>query len=123
MPFAFETPAGVIQTVFADDTKGAAGKVARLLAEQEDTFPFDASKAYNVGVEVELRFIRKANDSAVAVKITPSDPNALPVTIKEEDILKTYQWKYEDLRHALHKRFKKLQREPNLPQYPESIGT
>jgi hypothetical protein len=106
MPFAFETPAGVIQTVFADDTKGAAGKVAKLLAEQEQAFPFDPTKAYNVGVEVELRFVRKANDSAVAVKIAPSDPKAVPVTITEQDILKNYQWRYEDLRRALRRKFK-----------------
>jgi hypothetical protein len=106
MPFAFETPAGVIQTVFADDTKGAAAKVAKLLADQERAFPFEANKPYNVGVEVELRFVRKVTDGAVSVKIAPSDPNAVPVTITEEDVLKTYQWRYQDLRAALHKRFK-----------------
>jgi hypothetical protein len=105
MPFAFETPAGFIQTVFVDDSEGAAAKVAKLLAEQEQAFPFDVAKAYNVGVEVALRFVGKANDKAVAVKISPSDPKAVPVTITEEDVLKNYQWRYEDLRLALRKKF------------------
>lgn len=43
MPVAFETPDGVIQTVFSGDTKGAAGKVAKLLADQERKFPFEPS--------------------------------------------------------------------------------
>jgi Protein of unknown function (DUF3644)/EC042_2821-lke REase len=106
MPFAFETPAGVIQTVFADDTKGAAARVAKLLADQEQRYPFETTKPYNVGVEVELRFVRKAIGGAVSVKIAQTDPNAVPVTITEEDVLKTYQWRYQDLTAGLRKRFK-----------------
>jgi hypothetical protein len=103
MPVAFETPAGIIQTVFAEDTKGAAAKVAKLLTEQEQKFPFEPTKPYNVGVEVELRFVRKADDRAVPIKISPNDPNAIAVTISEEDALKNYPWAYRDLCHALRK--------------------
>jgi hypothetical protein len=103
MPVAFETPAGIIQTVFAEDTKGAAAKVAKLLAEQEQKFPFEPSKPFNVGVEVELRFVRKADDSAVSVKIAPDDPNAIVVKISEEDALRNHPWTYRELCSALRR--------------------
>jgi hypothetical protein len=103
MPVAFETPAGMIQTVFANDTKGAAAKVAKLLTERAQQFPFEAGKAFNVGVEVELRFVRKADDRAMAIKIAPHDPDAIAVTISEEDALRNYPWAYRDLCRALRK--------------------
>src|SRR5258708_11950008 len=62
MPFAFESPAGIIQTVFADDAKGPTAKLQKLLTDTKQAFPFDAAKPFNVGVEVELRFVRKAID-------------------------------------------------------------
>ncbi|MCP1974276.1 DUF3644 domain-containing protein [Bradyrhizobium elkanii] len=103
MPVAFETPAGVIQTVFGDDTKGAAGKVEKLLADQEEKFPFDAAKPFNVGVEVELRFVRKANAQAIPIIVDPKDPNAIRVTLTEEDVLKRYPWDYRQLCRAMRK--------------------
>ncbi|QOZ48464.1 DUF3644 domain-containing protein [Bradyrhizobium sp. CCBAU 53340] len=118
MPVAFETPAGVIQTVFNDDTKGAAGKLAKLLADQERKFPFEAAKPFNVGVEVELKFVRNANAQAIPVIVSPNDPNAIRVTLSEEDMLKRYPWDYRTLCKALRKtpnfkeneRFHKLRR-------------
>ncbi|QPF91469.1 DUF3644 domain-containing protein [Bradyrhizobium commune] len=101
MPVAFETPAGVIQTVFGDDTKGAAGKVAKLLADQERKFPFEAAKPFNVGVEVELKFVRNANAQAIPVMVSPNDPNAIRIMLTEEDILKRYPWDYRTLCKAL----------------------
>src|SRR5258705_3758291 len=103
MPVAFETPAGIIQTVFAEDTKGAAGKVAKLLASQESKFPFEATKPYSVGVEVELKFVRKQAANALQVIFAPNDPNAIPVTFTEEDVFKKYPWDYRQLCNALRK--------------------
>jgi hypothetical protein len=50
MPFAFESPTGIIQTVFPDDAKGAVSKLQKLLADTQQAFPFDPSKPFNVGV-------------------------------------------------------------------------
>jgi hypothetical protein len=103
MPVAFETPAGVIQTIFGEDTKGAAGKVAKLLGDQERKYPFEASKPYNVGVEVELKFVRKPDANALPVILSPNDPNAIAVTLTEEDVLKNYPWDYGELCKALRR--------------------
>lgn len=106
MPFAFESPTGVIQTVFADDAKGAQGKLHKLLAEAERQYPFDPSKPFNVGVAVELRFVRRAAESAIPVRLAaPDDINAVPVTISEEEVRKRYLWTYDDLAQALRKRY------------------
>lgn len=103
MPVAFETPDGVIQTVFSGDTKGAAGKVAKLLADQERKFPFEPSKPYSVGIEVELKFVRKAGADALPMIYSPNDPNAIAVSLTEEDVLKNYPWDYRQLCEALRK--------------------
>jgi hypothetical protein len=97
MPVAFETPLGTLKTVFPENAKGAAGRLAKLLAEQQSAFPFDPSKPYNVGVEVELRFVRKPTLDAINVRVDPGNPNAIPVTLTEEDMLKRYPWTYNDL--------------------------
>src|SRR6266536_5462495 len=105
MPFAFESPAGIIQTVFADDARGPTAKLQKLLTDTKQAFPFDAAKPFNVGVEVELRFVRKASDGAITVRVATGDPNAVPVTITEEDARKAFPWTYSDLRSALHRRY------------------
>jgi hypothetical protein len=105
MPVAFESPAGIIQTVFADKAKGPTAKLQKLLTDATQAFPFDAAKPFNVGVEIELRFVRKASDGALAVRVAPGDPSAVPVTITEEDARKAYPWTYEDLRRALRRRY------------------
>jgi hypothetical protein len=108
MPVAFETPLGTLKTVFAENAKGAAGRLAKLLADQESAFPFDPSKPYNVGVEVELRFVRKPTLDAINVKFDASDPTAIPVTLTEVDVLKRYPWTYDELRREVKKKLPKL---------------
>lgn len=105
MPFAFESPTGILQTVFADDVKGPTGKLQKLLTDVTQAHPFDPMRPFNVGVEIELRFARKTTDGAIAVRVAPGDPNAVPVTIAEEDARKAYPWTYAELRRALHRRY------------------
>lgn len=104
MPVAFETPAGVIQTVFASETKGPAGKLAKLLAEQASKFPFEPANHYSAGIEVELKFVRKPDATGMPMKFSPNDPNAIAVKLTEEDALKQYPWDYRQLCKELRKR-------------------
>ena len=76
MPFAFETPAGVIQTVFADDTKGAAAKVAKLLAEQQQAFPFEATKAYVFSLTHKVVATIAVGSFPLGVAVTPDGNHA-----------------------------------------------
>jgi hypothetical protein len=65
-------------------------------------------KRYNVGVEVDLRFVRRPTLDAINVKVNPGDPNAIPVTLTEEDTLKRYPWTYRDLLTETKKKLPKL---------------
>jgi hypothetical protein len=105
MPFAFIAPTGIVQAILADTHTDAARKVQKLLADKEAAFPFDVTKPYNVGIEVELRFVRGTGTSAISVKLSPDDPDAVPVSISEEGLLQNYPWRYNDLRRALRKRY------------------
>ncbi|HZR61556.1 MAG TPA: DUF3644 domain-containing protein [Xanthobacteraceae bacterium] len=105
MPFAFESPAGILQTVFADDVKGPTARLRKLLTDATQANPFDPMRPFNVGVEIELRFSRKATDGAITVRVAPGDPQAVPITITEEDARKAFPWTYADLRRALRRRY------------------
>jgi hypothetical protein len=106
MPFAFESPTGVIQTVFGDDPKGPEGRLHKLLADAEKQYPFDPLKPFNVSVTLELRFVRKSVEGAIPVKIAaPDDPSAVPVTISEDEVRRRYAWTYDNLAQELRKRY------------------
>ena len=106
MPFAFESPTGKIQTVFKDDSKGPTAKLHRLISETKRALPFDPSKQFNVGIEVELRFVRRAADGAVPVRlVSPDNITAVPITISEEDVRKRFAWTYSDLCKKMRKRY------------------
>jgi hypothetical protein len=105
MPFAFESPMGIIQTVFADAEKGGSAKLQKLFLDAKQTFPFSPANPFNVGVEIELRFVRNTKDGAIPVRVSPDDPSAVAVTVSEEDARKAYPWTYTDLRKALRKRY------------------
>jgi hypothetical protein len=105
MPLAFESPTGIIQTVFAREGKGASAKLSKLLADAKEAFPFNAAKPFNVSVEIELRFMRKTTDGAIPVRVAPGDPKAVPVIVTEEDARKAYPWTYSDLRKTLRRRY------------------
>jgi hypothetical protein len=106
MPVAFETPTGLIQTVFGDDAKGREGNLLKLLADTEKQYPFDPFKPFNVGVTVELRFVRKSAETAISVKLAaPDDTSAVPITISEDEIRRRYAWTHADLTRELKKRY------------------
>ncbi|MCP3402879.1 MULTISPECIES: hypothetical protein [unclassified Bradyrhizobium] len=49
-------------------------------------------------MEVELKFVRNANAQAMPVIISPNAPNAIRVTLSEEDMSKRYPWDYHTLK-------------------------
>ena len=109
LPVAFETPLGTLKTVFAENAKGAAGRLAKLLCRAEfRAFPFDPMKPYNVGVRLNFASFANCTLDAVNVKVDPGNPNAIPVTLAEEDILKRYPWTYHDLLRETKKKLPDL---------------
>jgi len=105
LPLAFERAEGIIKTVFTDKEKGAAKRLMNLFSDAQTAFPFDPSKPFNVGVKIEMRFVRTASPEAIRVQIGPSQPGAIPLLVTEEDALARHPWRYDVLLSALKKRY------------------
>jgi len=65
MPLAFESAAGVIETTFVDGKDKAMINLAKFIREREVEFPFDPAKPFNVGVQLEIQFVRKPGAQAI----------------------------------------------------------
>lgn len=105
MPLSFETPQGILKTAFADRERGASGKLVKLISERQAAIPFDTARPFNVGVQIEMRFVRTASPEAIAVQLGPPAPGSIPVIITEEQVLARYPWEYADLTKALRRRY------------------
>jgi len=105
MPLAFETPQGILKTAFDDRERGAAGKLVKLISEQQAEIPFDPARPFNVGVQIEMRFVRTVAPEAIVVQLGPPAPGAIPVVVTEEQALAAYPWEYSDLVKMLRKRY------------------
>ncbi len=105
MPLSFETPQGVLRTAFSDLERGAAGRLLKLISEQQTAIPFDPSRPFNVGIQIEMRFVRTTSPEAIPVQIGPRIPGSIPLVITEEQALASYPWEYADQVQALRKRF------------------
>jgi len=73
----------------------------RLSESQEDD-----SEGFFVTAEVRLKFVRsKRVEEAFPVRISPGDPNALPLELTEEQWRERYLWTYGELLKMLRERY------------------
>jgi len=73
----------------------------RLSESQEES-----SEGFFVTAEVSLKFVRSRRvEEAFPVRISPGDPNALPLKLTEEQWRERYPWTYGDLLKRLRERF------------------
>ena len=64
------------------------------------------SEGFFVTAEVKLKFIRsKLVEEALPVRIDPSDPNAVPLELTEEQWRERYPWTFSDLVSKLRERY------------------
>jgi len=67
----------------------------------------DDSDGFFVTAEVRLKFVRsKCIEGALPVRSAPSDPNALPLELTEEQWMERYPWTYKELVSKLNKQYK-----------------
>jgi hypothetical protein len=105
MPLSFESPQGILKTAFSDKERGSAGRLVKLISDEQASIPFDPSRPFNVAVQIEMRFVRTGTSEAIKVQIGPPTPEAIPIMVTEEQVLANYPWEYVDLTRALRKRF------------------
>ena len=71
---------------------------------------------FHVSLDLNITFRRTPSDDAVEVIIS-NDPNAVPVTITEEQMLARYPWDYGELSRRLKSATLTLLRVPSIPTF------
>ena len=66
----------------------------------------DLSDDFNLAVRMDIQLQKVKGDADTKVVITKGDPDAIPVTLSEQDIRNTYPWDYSNLSTRLKKRYK-----------------
>lgn len=102
MPLAFFSDANSIEAI-------QLNKLERRLLQHLDSeiskFKDSPADDINMAIQLDIKFKKVKSDSETQVVITKNDPDAISVTISEEDIREKYPWNYEHLTTHLQKKY------------------
>ena len=102
MPLAFVGQSGQVDAVvFNQDER----KLLTFLRDQIKTDPSNIVDDYAVALRIDVKFSRSKDAGGQRVIIT-NDPDAIQVTLSEEDIRERYPWDYKILTTRLRRRYK-----------------
>lgn len=105
MPLAFHSPSEVVESLQNDKHPRSVRKFLDHIRKAERDNPSDENAPFNVTMQVQLKFVRTSDDEALHVRTTRDDPNAVPVTITEEDFRNQFPWTYLELTQRLNSRY------------------
>ena len=105
MPLAFHSPAEVVESLRSDRHPMAVRRLLDRIKEVERDYPSDENSTFSVTMQVNLKFVRTSRNEGLHVRITRDDPNAVAVTITEEDIREHFPWDYAELTERLRSRY------------------
>lgn len=101
MPIGFlPTPEAVVGIMVSSDERNLVNYLAVLMRESQN----DPVHDFHVSLDVNISFKRTSTAAATAV-ILSNSPDAMPVSISEEDVRKTYPWDYAELKDRLKNRY------------------
>lgn len=101
LPIGFLPSAEAITAIApSPDERNLIGYLASLIRD----FHEDANTDYHVSLDVNISFKRTSTTAAAAV-IMSNMPDAIPITMSEEDVRKNYPWDYDELTARLGKRY------------------
>ena len=101
LPIGFLPSLGATGVTVSNDEKNIVKYLAQLMTEPDD----DSSQDYHVSLDVNISFKRTSTSDAAAV-IYSNAPDAVKVTISEEDIRKKFPWEYAVLCEKLRHRYR-----------------
>jgi uncharacterized protein DUF3644 len=123
MPIGFLPSADKAATAItlSTDEQKVVNYLATLMKEGHDTDVQD----YHVSLDVNISFkrITAAAANAVIVANDPNDPNAVHVTLSEEDIRKQYPWDYTTLTEKLKNRYLDFKANAKYHELRKSLAT
>lgn len=123
MPIAFLSDIPSVKSVnLNSEEKNVLNYFKKLQRKVKD----DVTKDYNLTLAIDIKFRKIADPASVANVTITNSPEALPITLEEEDIRDKYPWDYNILTQRLRNRYedfkvaqkyhqlrKKLENNPN----------
>lgn len=100
IPLSFANPSAQSETVAAS---GAEHRFLKFVARHEAQ-DAGSDSMYAVSVNVEHRFVRSKEKTALAIRVT-DDPGAPAVRLTEEQVREKYPWDYETLARRCAERY------------------
>ena len=102
MPLAFlsELPSGVKLIPTNQEESNLLSFIKTLEAEVDN----DTTQDFSLSLDLDIRIRRVADVNAPSMRISDS-PDAMPITLREEDIREQYPWDYAILTARLSKRY------------------
>ncbi|MEM9359944.1 MAG: DUF3644 domain-containing protein [Pseudomonadota bacterium] len=105
MPIAFHSPDAAIQSLRQSKRPDQVRKLLRQISQTEKDLPNAGENAFNVTMQIQLKWTRAKGSDAIPVVVEPGNPSAVPVTLRDEDYWARL-WTYDDLVSQLRKRYK-----------------
>ena len=101
MPIAFLSDVSLAEGVNLNvEERNLLGYVRRLEKEIDD----DSSNDFNLSLDIDIR-LRRVSDLAATKVVISASPEAIPITISEEDIRDQFPWDYRMLTIKLRDRY------------------
>ncbi len=101
MPLSFFRHVGRVEGISLNaDEKLLLKYLERCFIDSDD----EPTADYNLALRLDIRLSRATGTTGTQVVIS-SSPNAIPVTIEEEDIRQRYPWTYKNLVQRLRRRY------------------
>ena len=101
MPIGFVPGPGTVTGISpSDDETKLLEYFDQLIANNDDK----KSKGYSVAIEVDISMKRTSGEFSIELSLS-DDPDAIHVTLTDEDIRKKYPWDYKELTKRLKNRY------------------
>ena len=109
LPLSFITGAGEVDSVVVSADESRLIKYLQHLAEADT----DVTSAYAVAVRLEVKMEKSSLSNASKVQVS-KDPEAVKITLSEQDIRDKYPWDYRQLCVRLGKRYMNFKQDTNF---------
>lgn len=100
MPIGFLPTTAATGISVSNDERNVISYLAGLMTDADD----NRASEFHISLDVNVSFKRTSAAGATAVIIS-NNPDALEVTLSEEDVRRQYPWDYGELRNRLHARY------------------
>ena len=121
MPLAFHSPPEVVDSLHSNMQPVAVRGLLKFIAEAEQRNLSDNASMFSVTMKVQIKLERTSGGDAAAVRVTHDDPDAIPITMSEENIREAFPWDYGELTDRLKSRYSDFLQNPSYHDFRKCL--